>query len=88
MDPIYIFLAILAIVLFIMGVFVGFLQKRITKYSLNNTLSMTRKIDTMEITGIKKSTDNDIDIMGSKDPIIIRNIDSDKAVDFLDEEII
>ena len=78
MNPLYIFLAVLAGVLFIMGFLVSLFQKRMLKLNLDNTFSFTKKLNI--------SDDKDFDI--DNEPVILKNSDNDEILDFIDDEIL
>jgi len=88
MDPLYIFLAVLAIILLIMGLLVGFFQKRMMKLNLDNTLLLTRKIDVSDSKKIKELVDNECNIDIIKKPVLLKHSDEDELLDFIDDEIL
>lgn len=87
MDPIYIFLAVLAVVLFMMGLLVCFFQKRL-KLNLENTMLFTKKINISDSKEIKDIIDKECNVVETKKPVILKNCDTDEVLDFIDEEIL
>lgn len=87
MDPIYIFLAVLAVVLFLMGLLVCFFQKRL-KLNLENTMFLTKKIDIADSKEIKDIIERETNAFETKKPVILKNTDTDEVLDFIDEEIL
>lgn len=88
MDPIYIFLAVLAVVLFLMGLLVCFFQKRILKLNLENTMLFTKKMDISESKEIKDIIERECNVVETKKPVILKNTDTDEVLDFIDDEIL
>ena len=84
MNELYVILAILAVVLFAMGVIISIFQKRMMRINLDNTLSMTSNIEV----NVEEINDVEKKINDTNHSAILKQCDDDELLNFIDDEIL
>jgi len=88
MDSLCVILLVLAIILFAMGLIVGYFQKRMMSVNLDNTLTLNSNIEVEN-----KCSDKKEDIISTvkyldKKNNVLKYDDTEESLNFIDDEIL